>query len=140
MGAYIIKLEEIVKDENGEIKELHCTADLETGCGNPVDGRKVKGTIHWLSASNCENATVMLYDRLFNIANTGDIPEGQTYDDYLNKDSVQKIENVKIEPALKDAKPGEHFQFVRTGYFTPDSKNANTFIRTVTLKDSYKPE
>ena len=80
----------------------------------------------------------MLYDKLFTIANTGDIPEDKTYDDYLNRDSVVKIENAKIEPSLEGAKEGEHFQFVRTGYFTPDSKNPNTFIRTVTLKDSYK--
>ena len=82
----------------------------------------------------------MLYDKLFTIANTGEIPEDKTYDDYLNKDSVKKLENCKIERSLADAKPGERFQFVRTGYFTPDSKHPNTFIRTVTLKDSYKPQ
>lgn len=140
MGAYIIKLNEIVKDENGNVTELHCTADLETGNGNPADGRKIKGTIHWLSAEHSKEATVMLYDKLFTIANTGDIPEDKTYDDYLNRESVKKLTGCRIEPSLADAKPGERFQFVRTGYFTPDSKNPGVFIRTVTLKDSYKPQ
>ncbi len=138
MGAYIVKLNEIVKDEDGNVTELRCTADLESGNGNPVDGRKIKGTIHWLSTSYAEDATVMLYDKLFTIANTGDIPEDKTYDDYLNRDSAQKVENAKVEPCLMDAKAGTSFQFVRTGYFTPDSKNPGTFIRTVTLKDGYK--
>ena len=140
MGAYIVKLNEIIKDENGNIKELHCTADLETKNGNPVDGRKVKGTIHWLSAKYSKNTTVMLYDKLFTIANTGEIPEDKTYDDYLNHDSVKKLENCKIESSLAEAKVGERFQFVRTGYFTLDSNHPNTFIRTVTLKDGYKPQ
>ena len=82
----------------------------------------------------------MLYDKLFTIANTGDIPEDKTYDDYLNRESVKKLTGCRIEPSLADAKPGERFQFVRTGYFTPDSKNPGVFIRTVTLKDSYKPQ
>ncbi len=140
MGAYIVKLNEIVKDGDGNVVELRCTADLETGNGNPVDGRKIKGTIHWLSAKHAKDAAVMLYDKLFTIANTGDIPEDKTYDDYLNRESVKKIENAKIEASLADAKAGERFQFVRTGYFTPDSKHPGTFIRTVTLKDGYKPQ
>ncbi len=140
MGAYIVKLNEIVKDENGEVKELRVTADLETGCGNPADGRKIKGTIHWLSAKYAIDAPIMLYDKLFTIANTGEIPEDKTYDDYLNPDSVICLSCSKVEPSLADAKPGERFQFVRTGYFTPDSKHPGTFNRIVTLKDSYKPQ
>ena len=140
MGAYIVKLNEIVKDADGNVTELRCTADLETGNGNPADGRKVKGTVHWLSADHSKEAVVMLYDKLFTIANTGDIPEDRTYDDYLNRESVKKLTGCRIEPSLADAKPGERFQFVRTGYFTPDSKNPGVFIRTVTLKDSYKPQ
>ena len=139
MGAYIVKLDEIVKDSDGNPVELRCTADLETGNGNPADGRKVRGTIHWLSADNASEAKVMLYDKLFTIANTGSIPEDKTYDDYLNPESVTEISHALVEKSLLEAKPGEHFQFVRTGYFTPDSKNPGTFIRTVTLKDSYKP-
>ena len=137
MGGYIVKCNEIVKDENGNIVEIRCTADLETGNGMPIDGRKVKGTIHWLSASHATDTTVMLYDFLFDIENTSDIPEDKTYDDYLNKASVTKIEGAKIEPALEEAAAGERFQFVRTGYFVKDTKHENTFNRIVGLKDSF---
>ena len=97
----------------------------------------MKGTIHWVSADKCETATVMLYDFLFDIENTDDIPEDKTFDDYLNVNSVTKIENCKIEPSLADAQPLDKFQFVRTGYFVKDTKNANTFNRIVGLKDSF---
>ena len=137
MGAYIVKCNEIVKDDNGEIVEIRCTADIETGNGMPVDGRKVKGTIHWLSASHALDTTVMLYDFLFDIENTADIPEDKTYDDYLNTNSVVKLENCKIEEALSSAAAGERFQFVRTGYFVKDTKRENVFNRIVGLKDSF---
>ena len=137
MGAYIVKCNEIVKDENGEIVEIRCTADIETGNGMPTDGRKVKGTIHWLSASHALDTTVMLYDFLFDIENTADIPEDKTYDDYLNTNSVIKLENCKIEKALSEAVAGERFQFVRTGYFVKDTKRENVFNRIVGLKDSF---
>ena len=137
MGGYIVKCNEIVKDESGNIVEIRCTADLETGNGMPIDGRKVKGTIHWLSASHAKDTTVMLYDFLFDIENTSDIPEDKTYDDYLNKASVTKIEGAKVEPALEEASAGERFQFVRTGYFVKDTKHENTFNRIVGLKDSF---
>lgn len=136
MGAYIVRCNEIVKNPDGSIKEILCTADLETGNGNPVDGRKVKGTVHWLSASYAKSCSVKLYDRLFTIENTGDIPEDKTYDDYLNADSVVTVENVMIEPDLAEADPNDRFQFVRIGYFCPDSKNKGTFNRIVTLKES----
>ena len=137
MGAYIVKCNEIVKDDEGNIVEIRCTADLETGNGMPVDGRKVKGTIHWLSEKFAKDSTIMLYDFLFDIENTADIPEDKTYDDYLNKASVTKIENAKVEPALESASSGERFQFVRTGYFVKDTKHENTFNRIVGLKDSF---
>ncbi|MBO7303829.1 MAG: glutamine--tRNA ligase/YqeY domain fusion protein [Clostridia bacterium] len=137
MGAYIVKCEEIIKDSYGNISEIRCTADLETGNGMPTDGRKVKGTIHWLSSENCSEATVMSYDFLFDIENTADIPEGKTFDDYLNANSVTKIEGAKIEPALQSANPSDKFQFVRCGYFVKDTKHENTFNRIVGLKDSY---
>ena len=137
MGAYIVRCNEIIKDENGNVTEIRCTADLETGNGMPADGRKVKGTIHWLSAKYAERATVMLYDFLFEIENTGDIPEDKTYDDYLNKNSVTKLENCMIEPSLASAEAGEKFQFVRTGYFVKDTKHKNTYNRIVGLKDSF---
>ena len=138
MGAYIVKCNEIVKDECGNVVEIRCTADLETKNGMPTDGRKVKGTIHWLSAENCSDATVMLYDFLFDIENTSDIPEDKTYDDYLNTASVVKLDGCKIEPSLGDANPGDKFQFVRTGYFVKDTKRDGVFNRIVGLKDSFK--
>ena len=137
MGAYIVKCNEIVKDAEGNVTEIRCTADLETGNGMPTDGRKIKGTIHWLSSAYAKDATVMLYDFLFDIENVSDIPEGKTFDDYLNVNSVTKIENAKIEPALAEAEAGERFQFVRTGYFVKDTKHENTFNRIVGLKDSF---
>ncbi len=140
MGGYIIKCNEIVKNEDGSIKEILCTADLETGNGMPTDGRKIKGTIHWLSSEHAKDANIMLYDKLFTIPNVGDIPEDKTYDDYLNPESVQKIEGAKIEEALLSATTDERFQFVRTGYFVRDTKHENTFNRIVLLKDSYKPQ
>ena len=121
MGAYIIRCNEIVKNEDGSIKEILCTADLETGNGNPVDGRKVKGTVHWLSAKYAEKTTLMLYDKLFTIENVNDIPEDKTYNDYLNPQSLVKLENCRVEPCLKDAKDGEQFLFVRVGYFCKDT-------------------
>ena len=137
MGAYIVKCNEVVTNDCGEVVEIRCTADIETGNGVPNDGRKVKGTIHWLSAETAKDTTVMLYDFLFDIENVSDIPEGKTFDDYLNTASVEKIENAKIEPSLYDANGGDRFQFVRTGYFVKDTKHENVFNRIVGLKDSY---
>ena len=137
MGAYIVKCNEIVKDDAGNVVEIRCTADLETKNCNPVDGRKVKGTIHWLSSEFAKDTTVKLYDFLFEIENTGDIPEGKTFDDYLNTNSVTTYEGAKIEAALAEADAGERFQFVRTGYFVKDTKHENTFNRIVGLKDSF---
>lgn len=136
MGAYIIKCGDIVKDANGNIVEIHCTADLEVRNGNPTD-RKVKGTIHWLSAKYCDDVNVSLYDKLFTIPNLNDMPEGTEYNDFLNPNSVIKLTGCKVERSLTDATPGERFQFVRTGYFVKDTKYPNTFNRIVTLKDSF---
>ena len=140
MGAYIVKCVNIVKNDDGSIKEIHCTADLETGNGNPVDGRKIKGTIHWLSASDCIDARVMLYSNLLTLENSSKLPEGDKYENYLNPESVECLDGCKLEPSLSDAEPGSKYQFVRTGYFCADIRNPGTFIRTVTLKDGYKPE
>ena len=142
MGAYIVKCNDIVLNEDGTVKELHCTADLESGNGNPVDGRKIKGTIHWLSASDALDTTVKLYDRLFTLE---DLSQAETdengnalYFNYLNPESLVTVEGAKIEPSLGEAQVGERFQFVRTGYFCKDSKYENTFNRIVSLKDSFK--
>ena len=137
MGSYIVKYSGIEKDSDGNIVAIHVNADLETGNGNPADGRKIKGTIHWLSAPNALTTTVMLYNNLFTVENMGEI-ETADYDKYLNPESVIEIDDAKIEPSLGEAKPGEKFQCVRTGYFTPDSKHANRFNRIVSLKDGYK--
>ncbi len=137
MGGYIIKCGEIEKNEDGSIRLIHATADLETGSGMPADGRKIKGTIHWLSAKYAEEVTLMLYDHLFTIENTADVPEGKTYLDYLNENSLQKIEHAMVEPAVGEAKPGDKFQFVRFGYFCKDTKYENTFNQIVSLKDTF---
>ncbi len=137
MGAYIIRFEELIKDENGNITEIRCTCDLETGNGMPADGRKIKGTIHWLSAKNAVSATVKLYDNLFTLENVAEMPEGKTYGDYLNLDSVETLAEAMLEPSLADAEKGTRYQFVRTGYFIKDTKNENTYNRIVGLKDSF---
>ena len=139
MGGYLVKCESVEKNPDGSIAVIHCTADLETGNGNPADGRKVKGTIHWVSAAHAVDAEVRLYDKLFTEANMNAIPEGSDYKDYLNPDSVVVRKGCKLEEALADAKPGDKFQFVRTGFFTPDSKNPGVYNRVVTLRDSFKP-
>ena len=139
MGGYLVKCESVEKNPDGSIAVIHCTADLETGNGSPADGRKVKGTIHWVSAAHAVDAEVRLYDKLFTEANMNAIPEGSDYKDYLNPDSVVVRKGCKLEEALADAKPGDKFQFVRTGFFTPDSKNPGVYNRVVTLRDSFKP-
>ena len=135
MGAYIIKCGEIIKNPDGSIKEIHCTADLKTGNGTPTD-RKVKGTIHWVSAKYCKDVDLVLYDKLFTHANMNEIPT-EEYNEHLNKESIKKLTGCKAELALADAALGEPFQFVRMGYFTKDYKYPDTFIRTVTLKDGF---
>lgn len=140
MGAYIVKCNEIIKDEQGNVVEIHCTADLETGNGNPVDGRKIKGTIHWVSAKYAIDATVRLYDYLFTLENVNDVPEGTNYLDYLNPNSLTELTGCKLEPALAEAKVGDKFQFVRTGYFCKDSKDEGVFNQIVGLKDSWAKE
>lgn len=136
MGAYIVKYVGVENDENGNVKAVHCTADIESGNGVPTDGRKIKGTIHWVSAHHCTEAEVRVYDKLFTIENTGAIPEDKTYDDYLNPDSLKIYKGCKLEKTLENATAGESFQFVRTGYFCKDSKNESVFNQTVSLKDS----
>ncbi len=136
MGAYIIKYKDILYNEDGSINKIICTADIESGNGNPSDGRKVKGTIHWLSEDNCIGRDVYIYNNLFTIENTNAIPEGKTFDDYLNPESVVKKTGCKLEKCLETAKAGDKFQFVRIGYFCKDSKYDNVFNRIVELKDS----
>ena len=138
MGAYLVRCTSVDKDENGKVVAIHAEADLETRNGNPADGRKVRGTIHWVSCAHCLDAEVELYDKLFTEANMNSIPDDADFKDYLNPDSVKVLQGAKLEESLKDAKPGDRFQFVRNGYFTPDSKHEGVYNRIVTLKDSFK--
>ncbi len=137
MGAYIIKCDEVIYDEDGNVKKLLCSADIETRNNNPIDGRKVKGTIHWVSKDFCVDKEVRLYNNLFTIEDTNTIPEDKTFRDFLNPESLVVKKSAKLEEAIKDAKPGEKFQFVRTGYFCIDVHNENVMNRIVTLKDSF---
>jgi glutaminyl-tRNA synthetase len=137
--AYFITCRDVVKDENGEIVELRCTYDPETKGGNAPDGRKVKGTIHWLSASHALDAEVRQYDRLFTVENpSGD--KSKDYKSFINPDSL-KVISAKIEPAAAELEPGDNIQFERIGYFCADikdySKENPVFNRTVPLRDSW---
>ena len=144
MGAYIVRCNEVVKNDDGTVRELHCTADLETGAGMPADGRKIKGTIHWISASYAKDIDLMLYERLFTIPDVSSYTTSEHSVEeilpFVNPDSVKKLTGAKAEPAVLDAKPGEAMQFVRMGYFTPDSKTPGVFNRVIPLKDGYKPQ
>ena len=137
MGGYIVRVNEIKTDADGNVTEVLCTADLETGNGMPTDGRKIKGTIHWLSANECAETDVVLYDHLFTEADMNSV-ESSRYGEYLNPESKVVAKGVKIEKSLLDASPGEKFQFVRKGYFCRDTKDTSVFNSVVALKDSKK--
>jgi glutaminyl-tRNA synthetase len=140
--AYWIKCESVIKDENGRVVELHCTYDpLTRGGDAPPDGRKVKATLHWVSAEHALEARVRLYDTLFTREDPMDPEEGKEAADYLNPASLTVLDNCRVEPSLKSAKPGDRYQFERLGYFCVDSEEAAdgrlVFNRTVTLKDTW---
>jgi glutaminyl-tRNA synthetase len=139
--AYIIKCVGVVKDERtGEVVELRCTYDPETRTGGPQAGRKVKGTIHWVSAAHALDAEVRLYDHLFVKADVGDVPEGQDYAVNLNPNSLERLTGCRVEPSLAGAQPGSRYQFERQGYFCVDPDSAAgqlVFNRTVALRDSW---
>ena len=139
MSAYVVKCNEVIYGEDGRVAKLLCTVDPETGGKNPPDGRKIKGTIHWVSKEHAIDAEVRLYDKLFTIEDTGAIAEDKSFRDYLNPESLTVMSAAKLEPSLAEAKPGERFQFVRTGYFCADIHTPGVFNRIVTLKDSFKP-
>ena len=140
-AAYIITCEKVVKDGQGNVIELHCTYDPETKSGGPAANRKVKGTIHWVSAQHAVNAEVRLYDRLFLKEDPDEAPEGKSFLSNLNPGSLKVLAGCKLEPMLGVALPGARYQFERVGYFcvdTVDSKpGAPVFNRTVTLKDTW---
>ncbi|PIE66408.1 MAG: glutamine--tRNA ligase [Desulfobacterales bacterium] len=138
--AYLLTCNKVIKDENGEVIALECTYDPESRGGNAPDGRKVKGTIHWVSAAHAFKAEVRLYDRLF----TAEFPDADKEKDckeFLNPDSLQVLKNCYLEPGLKDATPADKVQFERHGYFCADEKDSQpgkpVFNRIVTLRDSW---
>lgn len=138
--GYYVKCTHVVKDEHGEITEVHCTFDSETRGGYSPDGRKVKGTIHWVSAQHALNAEIRLYDRLFIKPDPDNTEEGQTFLDNINPESFSIVNNCKVEPSLIACKSGDRFQFERQGYFCVDLDSQDgkiIFNRTVSLKDSW---
>ena len=139
--AYFIKCEKVIKNENDEIVELHCTYDPETKGGSSPDGRKVKATLHWVSAKHAIDAEVRLYDRLFTKEFPEENEEGKDFKSNINPKSLEVLTNCKLEPSLKTAKLGEKFQFERLGYFCVDTKDSKpehpVFNRTVSLRDDW---
>jgi glutaminyl-tRNA synthetase len=138
--AYFITCTDVVKDDSGEVTELRCTYDPETKGGDAPDGRKVKGTLHWVSARHAADATVKLYGRLFTKENPDDVEESQTFMDHIDPDALEELTGCKVEPSLKKSSPGRHFQFLRHGYFCEDTDStadALVFNRTVPLRDTW---
>jgi len=140
-GAYIIRCDEVVKDETGNISELKCTYFPESKSGHDASNIKVKGTLHWVSVPHAITAEARLYERLFRVED----PSGEegNFKDYINPDSLQVIPAVYAEPALKNAKFNERYQFLRKGYFILDKETSEEkmiFNRTVTLKDTWEKE
>ena len=139
-GAYFIKYASHECDDSGNITVVHCTYDPESFGGETPDGRKVKGTLHWVSAQNCIDAELRLYDRLFNVPNPSDEEGVSSFADNLNPDSLTVLTGCKLDKSISDLRPGQTFQFMRQGYFCvdPDSTAENpVFNRTVALKDSF---
>lgn len=140
-GAYIIKCEDVVKDAEGNITEIHCTYDPDTRSGLPGSMRKVKGTLHWVSAAHAIDAEARLYDRLFSVENPAE-EKDRDFREMLNPDSLKVVDGIKIEPFLaENAKVGGHYQFQRIGYFTLDSDATAAhpvFNRTIQLKDTWE--
>lgn len=141
--AYFIKCDEVIKDAEGNIVELRCSYDPASKGGNSPDGRKVKGTIHWVSAEHAIDAEVRLFDRLFSKENPEEVEEGQTFLDNINPDSLQVLQHCKLEPELAKAKVMDKMQFERLGYFCVDKDSTAehlVFNRACTLKDSWSKE
>ena len=139
--GYFIKCTDVVKDDDGNIVELRCTYDPETRGGSAPDGRKVRATLHWVSASHAIDAEVRLYDHLFTEWDPSDAPEGADWKDSLNPESLVTVTEAKLEPSLAEATPGAQYQFERLGYFIADSEDSTpehlVFNRTVTLRDTW---
>jgi glutaminyl-tRNA synthetase len=137
--GYLITATDVVKNDKGEVVEVHATYDPATRGGNTPDGRKVKSTIHWVSAKHALDAEVRIYETLFSKPDPNDVPEGQEFTANLNPKSLELVRG-KVEPSLKSAKPGDRFQFERLGYFAVDDESKPeklVFNRTVALKDTW---
>ena len=138
-NAFIIQCDEVVKDDNGNVVELRCSYDPDTESGKPGAARKVKGTIHWVSAEHAVRAEVRLYDRLFNVPNpTAD--KQRDFREFLNPESLRVAEQAVLEPGMEQARPGDFYQFERTGYFVPDPDGTAehpVFNRAVSLRDTW---
>ena len=139
-NAFIVRCTEVVKDDEGNVTEIQCEYDPESRSGLPGAARKVKGTIHWVSAAHGVAAELRLYDRLFNVANPlGD--KDRDYLEFLNPESLQLISSAVVEPEVTRGKPGDFFQFERVGYFTIDQDSSGAvqpiLNRTVSLRDSW---
>ena len=141
IGAYYITCTEVVRDDEGEIFELRCTYDPESRGGSTPDGRKVKGTLHWVSARDAREAEVRLYETLFTHEDPAHVDEGGDFTDNLNPDSLEILKGCQVEPNLADARSGDTFQFMRQGFFCVDpvdsEPGALVFNRTVTLRDTW---
>jgi len=141
MNAYYITCTDVIKDDAGNVVELHCSYDPESKGGMSPDGRKVRGTIHWVSARHAIDAELRLYDYLFSKADPYDVPEGGDFTDNLNPESLQVLKDAKLEPSLADAAACEPFQFMRQGYFCADFEDSKpgvlVFNRTISLVDSW---
>jgi glutaminyl-tRNA synthetase len=140
--AYIIKCNEVIKNDKGETVELHCTYDPDTKSGSPGSTRKVKGTIHWVSAKSEIKASVRLYDRLFTIEDPTGNPD-KDFKEFLNAHSLDMLNDCMLEPSIKKAKAGDKFQFERLGYFCVDPSTTEellVFNRTVPLRDTWGKE
>jgi glutaminyl-tRNA synthetase len=138
--GYLVTCVGVVKNDQGEVVEVHCRYDPASLTENPASGPKVKATLHWVSAGHSIGAEVRLYDRLFSVENPSDEKEGRDFKSYLSPNSLAVISTCRVEPSLMAAKPGDRYQFERLGYFCadPDSRpGAPVFNRTVTLRDAW---
>ena len=140
MGAYYVTCVDVIKDADGHVVELHCTYDPESRGGTTADGRKVRGTIHWVSAAHALDAEVRMYDYLFTKEDPGDFEEGEDFMANLSSDSLAILADAKVEPSLAEMQPGDRYQFMRKGYFCTDPDTAEgklVFNQTVSLRDSW---
>jgi glutaminyl-tRNA synthetase len=141
IGAYYITCQEVIKDDDGRVIELRCTHDPESSGGSTMDGRKVRGSIHWVSAAHALPAELHLYNTLFLNENPEDTSDGSDFTANINPQSLEIISNAWVEPSMGDAASGDHFQFMRQGYFYTDQVDSKPdhliFNRTITLRDSW---